>query len=296
MIDYTARLTLLMADIVSRVPTLSFIDMRSVLVFARFGRSGHAGPVATCHSLSLPDSEPGYYFWRDRSTGEVTRRSEWFVAKSPAVTMAGYPVRYLISFSLPRFCDQALRRSRKERFYRRSTDCWVAKLDTVVHELYHIDPQRTGIRQMLSDDGKLSQRCHSEAFFSCVAEMVQMYLDTRPDPAIYDFLRDDFDTLVQRHGAVTATTFRNFPSYPQIYLEPLGANPDAIWPEATPPALTSLSGQAMEASASTTIDTSLVPLRRPSQPTVYTEADLDLREFRATGARRVDRPAARHAA
>ena len=34
MINYTERLTLLMQDLVSRVPTLSFIDMADVLVFA----------------------------------------------------------------------------------------------------------------------------------------------------------------------------------------------------------------------------------------------------------------------
>ena len=159
-------------------------------------------------------------------------------------------------------------------------ESWLAKLDTVVHELYHIDPQRTGIRQMLSDDGRLSQRCHSQAFFSCVAELVRMYLDTRPDPAIYDFLRDDFQSLTARHGVVTATTFRNFPSYPQIYLEPLGALPDLS------PVTDGLPASGV----------SIVPLRRPSQPTRYTEADLDLREFRPGGARRIDRRTARRAA
>jgi hypothetical protein len=66
MIDYTGRLTRLMHDIVARVPTLSFIKMEEVLVFARVGRSGRAGPVATCHCLNLPPSDPGYYFWPSR--------------------------------------------------------------------------------------------------------------------------------------------------------------------------------------------------------------------------------------
>ena len=86
MINYTDRLTLLMRDIVSRVPTLSFIDPDDVLLFARAGRTDAEGAFATCHCLSLPPSEPGYYFWRDRDTGRITRRSEWFVTKSPTVT------------------------------------------------------------------------------------------------------------------------------------------------------------------------------------------------------------------
>ena len=75
MINYTDRLALLMQDVVSRVPTLSFIDMTDVLVFARPGRTSADGAFATCHCLNLPPSEPGYYFWRDRDTSHITRRS-----------------------------------------------------------------------------------------------------------------------------------------------------------------------------------------------------------------------------
>jgi hypothetical protein len=84
MINYTERIALLMADVVNRTPLLSFIDLSEVLVFARFGRSDADGPYATCHCLTLPESEPGYFFWRDRTTGELTRRSEWFVTNRSA--------------------------------------------------------------------------------------------------------------------------------------------------------------------------------------------------------------------
>ena len=119
MINYTERLALLMEDIVERVPQLSFIDMRRVLVFARAGRSDAEGAFATCHCVSLPPSEPGYYFWRDRGTGKLTRRSEWFITKSPTVKLGGESVSYLISFAIPRFCDQSLARSKKRATGRR---------------------------------------------------------------------------------------------------------------------------------------------------------------------------------
>jgi hypothetical protein len=109
MINYTDHVRLLMKDIVARVPALSFIDLREVLVFARAGRAGTNGAFATCHSLTLPDSEPGYYFWRDRRTGRLTRRSEWFTTHSPVVRIGHTRITYLISIALPRFCDQALR-------------------------------------------------------------------------------------------------------------------------------------------------------------------------------------------
>lgn len=270
MIDYTARLTTLMQDIVLRVPELSYIDVRDVLVFARFGRSGQAGPVATCHSLSLPPSEPGYYFWRDRLTGAVTRRSEWFVAKSPTVTVNDRQARYLISFALPRFCDQALKRSRKERFYRRSTDCWIAKLDTVVHELYHIDPEHNGIRRLDRADGSCSSNAHSPQFFAQVAHMVSRYLDSHPDPETYEFLKMDFDGLTAKHGGVTGCCFRPFPSYPQRFLERLEPQP--------PIADAAMAGVEVE------------PWRVSSRRTVFTEQHLHVREFlRETSRRKIER-------
>src|SRR3954468_9077705 len=177
MINYTERLTALMQDVVSRVPALSFIDMSEVLVFARAGRSHAEGAFATCHCLTLPAREAGYYFWRDRPTHALPRRCEGFATKSPSVKSGTREVKYMISFALPRFCDQSLDRSRKERFYP-GADPWMAKLDTVIHELYHIDPQLAGIRRIEKEDGTYSANCHGHNFFEQVAEMVQAYLAT----------------------------------------------------------------------------------------------------------------------
>jgi len=267
MINYTECLTLLMHDVVTRVPTLSFIDVADVLVFARAGRSKAEGAFATCHCLTLPASEPGYYFWRDRSTQRITRRSEWFVTKSPVVTIGPRQVKYMISFTLPRYCDQSLDRSRKERFYP-GADAWIAKLDTIVHELYHVDPSHNGIRRIEREDGTYSANCHGQRFFEEVAAMVNTYLASKPNPAVYDFLKHDFGTLESRFGGVVGTTFRNFPSFPQRYVERLAeqmpCDSDAV-------------GVTVE------------PLRPGQQPTRYTEDDLHVREFYKDGSRRLVR-------
>ena len=256
MINYTERISLLMEDVVARVPTLSFIDMGKVLVFGRSGRSDAEGAFATCHCVSLPASEPGYYFWRDRSTGRLTRRSEWFVTKSPTVKVGTENIDNLFSFALPRFTDQTLSRSRKGPHYPGQPD-WVAKLDTIVHELYHIDPERPGIRRMEREDGTYSANCHGARFFEDVVEMVQQYLATRPDPQIYDFLQHNFSELTSRFGGVVGTTFRNFPSYPQRYTEVLDPQP------ASPPDVTCR------------VD----PMKVPRVMTRYTEDDVMIREF-----------------
>jgi len=274
MINYTERLTLLMQDIVTRVPTLSFIDVADVLIFARFGRSTAEGAFATCHCLSLPASEPGYYFWRDRTTQALTRRSEWFVTKSPVVTVGARDIKYMISFALPRFCDQSLDKSRKEKLYP-GAEPWMAKLDTVIHELFHIDPELAGIRRIEKEDGTYSANCHGHRFFAQVCGMVQTYLDSNPPREAFDFLRDDFDTLTARHSGVVGTSFRTFPSFPQRYIERLAEQPPC------------------HADA---VGVKVDPLRAPRQPTRYTEDDLHVRQFSKLTSRRLLRKGAYRAA
>jgi hypothetical protein len=264
MINYTERITLLMQDIIERTPRLSFIDLKEVLVFGRFGRSDAEGAFATCHCLTLPESEPGYYFWRDRTTGELTRRSEWFVTKSPEVRIGTSRIKYLISFVLPRFCDQTLERSRKAELYPAGTPGWIAKLDTIVHELYHIDPDESGIRRVSRADGTHSPRSHGPLFYEEVAAMVTAYLGASPHPSIYDFLNPDFKRLVVDHGGVVATTFRNFPSFPQRYMEAVSM------PDADP-------------------RVKVEPLKAPTQPPRYSEDDLHIRQFTDSSARRLTR-------
>ena len=266
MINYTERLSVLMDDIVARVPTLSFIDMTRTLVFARAGRSGAEGAYATCHCVSLPASEPGYYFWRDRKTGRLTRRSEWFVTKSPAVTIGSSPVDYMISFALPRFCDQQLSRTRKQVHYNGSPN-WIAKLDTIIHELYHIDPSGPGIRRMEKADGTYSANCHGQRFFEDVVEMVGQYMASNPDPATYEFLEYDFSELTARYGGVVGTTFRSFPSYPQRYTEVMRPQPVTA----------SEMGCRIE------------PLKVPRVCTRFTEDDLAIREFLPQSSRQLVR-------
>ena len=263
MINYTERIALLMQDVVARTPRLSYIDLKEVIVFARFGRSEAEGAFATCHCLTLPESEPGYFFWKDRETGELTRRSPWFVTKSPKVRVGTTSVKYLISFVLPRFSDQTLVGSRKEDLYPDAAP-WIAKLDTIIHELYHIDPAATGLRAVENADGTRSYRSHGPMFYENVAEMVHEYLATRPDPALHEFLRHDFAGLTNRFGGVVGTTFSNFPSFPQRYMEIVDL-----------PA----SGPRVK----------VEPMKPPTQPVIYTENDLHVREFTGASTRRLTR-------
>jgi hypothetical protein len=79
---------------------------------------------------------------------------------------------------------------------------------------------------------------------------------------MYEFLQWDFSELEQRFGGVVATTFRNFPSFPQRYIERCSALPiDA--------------GVKIE------------PVKPFTQPSVYTEDDLYVRQFTGSRTRRL---------
>jgi hypothetical protein len=88
--------------------------------------------------------------------------------------------------------------------------------------------------------------------------MTKAYLATRPDPELLEFLQDDFTQLDKRHGGVLATTFRNFPSFPQRYMERLEMPAQDC-------------GVRIE------------PLKPLTQPILYTEKDIHVRQF--TGSR-----------
>jgi len=264
-VNYTGHLTRLMQDIVLRVPELGFIDLSRVLVFARPGRSSADGAYASCHCLRLPTSDPGYFFWRDRDSGDVTRRTEWFVTKSPEVYFDDTLMNYMISFALPRFPDQTLSRSRKRSLYPSGTPDWVAKLDTVIHELYHIDPEQNCLRRFSRVDGGVSDALHSPTYFEDVAALVQQYLAARPDQRMLEFLRYDFEGLRARYGGVAGTTFRYFPSYPRRYRETVEPQP--------------MPADLKAARVEKIID--------PVVATLFSEEDLQLREFLGPASRLV---------
>ena len=98
--------------------------------------------------------------------------------------------------------------------------------------------------------------------------MVQTYLDSKPDPKVYDFRRHDFATLESRHGGIVGTSFRTFPSFPQRYIERLAQQ---LPSESDAPHVR------------------IEPLPAVQHPTLYTENDLHIRQFSQRVSRRLVR-------
>jgi hypothetical protein len=173
-------------------------------------------------------------------------------------------MNYMISFALPRFTDQSLSRSRKRALYPAGTPNWVAKLDTVVHELYHVDPEQNCLRRFRRADGVVTDALHNASYFEDVAALVRQYIASSPDPALLEFLRYDFEGLRTRYGGTVAATFRTFPSYPRRYRESVEGLP--------------LPADLAKARVEKVLDT---------VPAVFTGDDLQIREFSGTASRMV---------
>ena len=106
-------------------------------------------------------------------------------------------------------------------------------------------------------DGTCSANCHGQRFFEDVVYMVKHYLDTNPDPYMYDFLQFDFAGLTEKYGGVAGTAFRAFPSYPQRYTEAIDPQPRVPGHD----------------------DCRVEPLKLTRTPTTFTERDMTVREF-----------------
>ena len=261
MINYTERLTLLMQDVVARVPALSFIGMADV-VFARSGRSNAEGAFATCH-CHASCQRAGYYFWRDRASRHhaalrVVR------PKSPVVTLGTRRSIHALVRAAAHAISHSIGRAR--RFYP-GADPWIAKLDTVCTSCIHIDPlsrdpphraRRRHVFRQLPRSAILRAGSRDGACISAPAS---------PASTISG---DDFPTLESKHGGIVSTSFRTYPSFPQRYIGRLGNVPCEADTEGV----------------------NIEPLRPPQTPTKYTQDDLHIRQFTKDASKRLIRKGA----
>jgi predicted metallopeptidase len=120
-IKLTQHLTAIIAEIVSRAPSLAHIDVNKVLVCIGSNRSGRRGGM---YGKLIP--------LRFENGSEIVRyRGRYYTL--PAVSHNGADCLYIIYFYMPRFFDLP----------------WAEKLRVIFHELYHISPRFDGdIRRM----------------------------------------------------------------------------------------------------------------------------------------------------
>ncbi|MBI2826806.1 MAG: hypothetical protein HYX69_19200 [Planctomycetia bacterium] len=172
--DFTKHVRHLCGDIVSRLGDLRHVDMARVAVrVCQTRRRGRHGLHASLTPLRF-----------EGGRREVVRRGRTWTIR-PLLDAAGLEMLYLLSFYLPRFCDQPFEE----------------KLATVMHELWHIGPSFDG------DIRRLPGRCYAHGrrehdFHVAMHQTVQQWLALGPPAELHEFLRCDFGQLRRQHGGV----------------------------------------------------------------------------------------------
>jgi hypothetical protein len=173
--DFCGHVHRLCADIAARCWELSHIDVKRLLVGMIQARNNQP------HGLQARVTPLRFRH------GQLRRQRPGVTYQVQRYLVDGREMLYLVTFCLPRFLDQTF----DEKFI------------TLFHELYHISPRFEG--DLRHHDGRAHLHTPSKrAYDRHMAQLAREYLASKPDPALFGFLRLNFAQLEHRHGKVEA--------------------------------------------------------------------------------------------
>ena len=177
--DITTALSAVCSDLTARIPELRHVQMdRVALSFCQTRRGSTHGMLAKLTPLRFEGGE--LTTLRDGQTWTIQR-----------LYTGSREQRYILSVYLPRFFDLPFEE----------------KLNTLVHELYHISPRCDG------DIRRFEGRCYAHspshrAYDEIVALLCQGYQRRRsPRSPLLKFLHHNFAALRQTHGTISGAQF-----------------------------------------------------------------------------------------
>ena len=158
---------------------LSHVDTTRVLFGLTISRThGRGGTFASCYPLRF-------------EKGAVTRELRGRTWEWPALRVAGVEMLYYVNFYVPRFLNLS-----RER-----------KIETVVHELFHISPRFDGDLRRLGE-GRCAYHGPSRAHYDRLIAPIVADARQIADPERYEFLAHTFTGLEERFGRVVGTRAR----------------------------------------------------------------------------------------
>jgi len=171
--DFCGHVRRLCGDIARRCPELGHIDVKRVLFGMTQARNNQA------HGLQARVTPLRFRH------GRLRRRGKHASYQVQRYLVDGREMLYLVAFCLPRFLDQTF----DEKFV------------TLFHELYHISPGFEG--DLRRHEGRNHLHTGSKRDYDRhMAHLAREYLATKPDPALFGFLRLNFAQLEHRHQRV----------------------------------------------------------------------------------------------
>jgi len=178
--DFNCAMHELMVDVAAVCDELRHVDMSQVAVGFSQARHGRLdGVYATIQPLRFPGGT---------RTNTTPRGATW---QMPRVVVNGREVLYVVTYRLPRFLLLGFEE----------------KLETVVHEMYHISPAFDGTLRLF--EGKKRYHTGSKNRYNEVMRQIGLrYLKATSRPELHEFLRLDFAELKAAHGGLVGTKFR----------------------------------------------------------------------------------------
>jgi hypothetical protein len=174
MLDYSLNMKKLIEDISRRCAVFKYIDSTAILVGISRSRNKRKDGL---QAKLVPMKFQG---------GLQVTQIDKHGYEMPKMTHEGNEILYLIYFCLPRFQNLSFQ----------------AKMTTIFHELYHIDPSFNGdIRRF---PGRFYQHSHSEKEYDrTVQELSRSYLSNPFSKDHTHFLRFRYDELRRHYGEIT---------------------------------------------------------------------------------------------
>ena len=172
--DYTEAVRTVCADMVLRIPEFLHVDLEKIgFSFCRTRNREMYGAFAAVFPLRFEGGKSTLL-----RNGVLWRIPDVFDRQKKQLL-------YILAVYVPRFINLPL----------------LDKIDTLVHELYHIGPNCDG------DIRRFGNRFYAHGaskteYNKTTARLAREWLQRDPPPEIWDFLRYDFATLAERFGKI----------------------------------------------------------------------------------------------
>lgn len=200
--DYTNALKEICVDICAKIPEFRHIDPYRIgysFSIAKNVRSRY-GVWASIVPLRFENGSRVAVRERRVSEVDITGKRKIVVYRSfykypRIVDKSGAELLYLFQVMAPRFLDLSI----------------TEKIETIMHELYHISPSFNGDARRFP--GRNWQHGNKAEYAARSSAIAARWLKTEPDPRVYDFLRYSYRELCQQYDGVVGVkySFRAIP-------------------------------------------------------------------------------------
>ena len=179
---FNEALGLLIGEILRWVPDLNHIKLNQLRVSVTYNKSrSRSGLLAYLLPMKF----------RGGSPVEVRHRGKhvYHWAMLPQFH-EGREILYLIYFMVPRFTNLSFR----------------DKLETIIHELYHVHPDFNGDLRRFS--GRSQWHGNMKDYDRKVSQMTDCFLNSPHNPHVYEFLKGNHGRLMRKYGNIRMEKIR----------------------------------------------------------------------------------------